>query len=197
MPGKIKVFVVESSMLKLIRPLSSPGYHPLYFYRNMASENTIPSPAGTQKDPVTGETWMISKQWSRQILELKQNQSQPIPSQVPCFEFFKVVCWKIRRKWKIDPSTRLEGVRGAWLVVFILSELAGLSLKFTIFMGKELRSRLWLLNSQFNYLMIIYPSNYPSGIWNTEMQKIQMGLYQHTSISIKRHRRRPRQERWT
>ena len=51
-------------MLRLIRPLSflkSPGgYYPLYCYRNMASENTGPSPAGTHKDPVTGE--MISKQ---------------------------------------------------------------------------------------------------------------------------------------
>ena len=50
-------------MLRLLRPLSylkSPGYYPLYRYRNMASENTGASPAGTHKDPVTGE--MISKQ---------------------------------------------------------------------------------------------------------------------------------------
>ena len=50
-------------MLRFIRPLSflkSPGYYPLYCYRNMASENAGPTPAGTHKDPVTGE--MISKQ---------------------------------------------------------------------------------------------------------------------------------------
>jgi hypothetical protein len=50
-------------MLRLLRPLSflkSPGYYPLYCYRNMASENAGPTPAGTHKDPVTGE--MISKQ---------------------------------------------------------------------------------------------------------------------------------------
>ena len=50
-------------MLRLIRPLSflrSPRYYPSYCYRNMASESTGPAPAGTHKDPVTGE--MISKQ---------------------------------------------------------------------------------------------------------------------------------------
>ena len=181
-------------MLRLIRPLSflrSPGYnYPLYCFRNMASENTGPAPAGTHKDPATGE--MISKQsvikfffWKKKKVnwvdrwiliwrELKRREkqrakdaakaskapvaaavststtaaapagpseddlnpnvsskhetfffqrnnsttailriekssdlraqgkpiSQPIPSQIPCFEFFEVVCWDIRFGWE-------------------------------------------------------------------------------------------------
>ena len=50
----------------------------------------------------------------------------------------------------------LTVLQRVWLVVFIILELAALSLYFTIFMGKELKSRLWLLNSEIINFTIIY-----------------------------------------
>ena len=66
---------------------------------------------------------------SRQVLEHKQNQSpNPYPQQFHVSSSLRSYVEKYGVDGKIAPGTKLEVLQRALLVVFIISELAALSL---------------------------------------------------------------------